>query len=170
MRKTLSMFLILALLLALCACASGDKETPARFYYLREPDNFLYGSSEGVVTFEERDSAGHSGDLKYLLTLYLQGPVTEGLESPFPTGSKLVELSHSGAELILTLDSNFATLTGMDLTLACVCLARTCLSLVNVQSIHILAASPKGEIIINETITIDSLLLEDNAVPAETGK
>lgn len=170
MKRLLSIFLSLALLGSLCACGSREKADAARFYYLREPDNFLYGSSDGAVTFEEREVSGHEGDVKYLLTLYLQGPVTEGLESPFPAGSKLTDLRHSGGEITVTLDSNFATLSGMDLTLACVCLARTCISLANVQTVHILAKSPQGQTVINETITIDSLLPEDSAVPTETGK
>ena len=170
MKKLLCIALTLSLLLSLAACGARGKEESARFYYLREPDNYLYGSADGVVTFEERDAAGHSGDMKYLLTLYLQGPLTEGLESPFPNGCKLVDLVRGGADVTVTLDSNFATLKGMDLTLACVCLARTCFSLVNAQSVRILAQSPRGDILIDETITIDSLILEDSIVPTETGK
>lgn len=170
MKKVLLSILVLALLVPLFGCSPGGTEEPVQFYYLRNSDAFLYGSADGVVTFEERESSGHVGDVKYLLTLYLQGPLDETLESPFPDGCRLVELSRSGSEMTVTLNSYFVTLKGMDLTLACVCLARTCLSLVNVQTVHIQAESFDGQLVVHETINIDSLLLEDSTVPTETGE
>ena len=159
---------LLALLFCFSGCAFGREDSQSvRFYYLRDPDNFIYGSADGVVTWEDRDASGHGYDIRYLLTLYLQGPVEENLESPFPAGCRLQELSRNGEELTLLLNANLSTLKDMDLTLACVCLAKTCFSLTDAQRVRIMAESFSGEVAIDQTIHIDSLLLEDSSQTTE---
>ncbi len=165
MKKVIVLLLALLQLAALVGCSLGGTDfEPVHFYYLRDADAYLYGAEDGVVTYEERDPTGHEGDFRYLLMLYLQGPLDDALESPFPAGCALVELSQTASEMHVTLNSDFATLRGMDRTLACVCLARTCFSLANVRTVHILARSSEEKDNVYETITIDSLLLEDNAI------
>ena len=160
--------LLLAALLCVTGCDSSQDETPGvLFYYLRKSEDFVYGSADGVVTGEERDPSGYRNNLKYLITLYLQGPVDEKLQSPFPAGCKLVVLSQEEEELTLLLNSNFCTLKDMDLTLACVCLAKTCFSLTDAQRVRIMAESFSGEVAIDQTIHIDSLLLEDTPQSTE---
>ncbi len=171
MKKYVVIFLVLSLISSLCGCNHEKEPIDAvQFYYLREEDSYLYGSADGVVTFEDRDPSGHQGDFRYLLTLYLQGPLEDGLESPFPAGCAVTELTRTSTEMTVTLNANFLRLKGMDRTLACVCLARTCFSLANVQKVHIQARDADTEEQIYETITIDSLLLEDNAIASGAGK
>ena len=64
-------------------------------------------------------------------------------------------------QISLLLNSNLTTLKGIDMTLACVCLAQTCFSMTNVQSVRIMAESFDGRIGVDQTIHINSLLLED---------
>lgn len=172
MKKILCLILSLTLLISLFGCDLREKkdEVPVSFFYLRDPDNYVYGSGDGVVTYELRDATEHAGDLKYLLTLYLQGPLDEKLRSPYPAGCKLLELHQDAEEITLLLNSNLATLKDMDLTLACVCLARTCFSLANVRSVRIMVESFADQIAIDQTIHIDSLLPLDTAIPTESGK
>ena len=167
MKRSICIFLILCIFASFCACAQDSASDPVRFFYLRSPDHFRYGSAEGVVTYEERDASGHTGDVKYLLTLYLQGPADEMLHSPFPSGLKIVELSRRENEMYITLNSRFQSLKGMDQTLACVCLARTGLSLVDVQTVHIQVSSDEGQTSLVKSISVDSLLLVDTEADEE---
>ena len=162
MKRAVCLLMILCLLGSACACGKDTSAEPVRFFYLRNPDRYHYGSAEGVVSSEERDASGHTSDVKYLLTLYLQGPVDEMLRSPFPADLKLLDLTRRENNLYITLNSTFLSLKGMDLTLACVCLARTSFSLVDVQAVHIQVSSAEGQISLVKTISINSLLLEDN--------
>ena len=157
---------IICILIVFLLCFSGchlgrESQQNVQFYYLRNADNFVYGSSDGVVTYEERDATGYEQDIRYLLTLYLQGPVDETLESPFPAGCKLKDIALEADQISLLLNSNLTTLKGIDMTLACVCLAQTCFSMTNVQSVRIMAESFDGRIGVDQTIHINSLLLED---------
>jgi spore germination protein GerM len=169
MKKIICLLLSVAiLLLSSCSIHGQEESAVAPFYYLRDPDTFLYGSPDGVVSSENRDIAGHENELNYLLMLYLKGPLDEGLESPFPEGCRLLQLNEKNGKLSIVLNSSFTTLKGMDLTLACVCMARTCFTLTDAESIRIMGKSAHGTILIDETITINSLLLEDTALPTES--
>lgn len=166
MKKILCITLSLILLLSLCGCLSQEAlQAPVEFFYLRT--SFAYGTNDGVITSELRESAGHMNDLRYMLLLYLQGPLDTNLSSPFPAGCRIIDIEESGDELTITLNANFTALQDMDLSLACVCLARTCMSLTDVQTVHIAASSADEDAAVSITIEKDSLLLEDAAVPSE---
>ena len=167
MKRCICLLLILCMVIPFCGCAEEETSEPVRFFYLRYPDRYRYGSAEGVVTYEDRDASGHTGDVKYLLTLYLQGPADETLLSPFPGNLKLMDLTRREKDMYITLDARFLTLKGMDLTLACVCLARTALSLVNAQTVHIQVSSDEGQISLVKSISSNSLLPEDTEASAE---
>lgn len=172
MKKFLSLLLIGSLLIFPSGCGTSrtDSDQTVSFYYLRSSDSYIYGATDGVVSYENRDTAGHNADLNYLLMLYLQGPLAEDLISPFPQGCKLLQLDRNDGKLTVLLNSNMATLRGMDLTLACVCFAKTCFSLTDADSIRIMVKTFDGKISIDQTITIDSLLLEDTLVPDQSDK
>lgn len=161
MKKTGCIFLIISLLLGLCACGFGSAgKEPVEFYYLRT--SFIYGAEDGVIASETRESSGHAGDLNYLLSLYLRGPLDDDLKSPFPAGCQIVELRRDSRTLRLTFDAAFAQLKDLDLTLACACLAKTCFGLSDAMEVKIDAAVPDGNSAVNITISRDSLILEDN--------
>ena len=172
MKRIISLMLIVSLLIIPSGCGTGrtDADQAVPFFYLRASDSYIYGATDGVISFEHRDSAGHSADLNYLLMLYLQGPLAEDLVSPFPQGCKILQLDRKEGKLTVLLNANMATLRGMDLTLACVCFAKTCFSLTDAESVRIMVKTFDGKISIDQTITIDSLLLEDTEVPDQSGK
>jgi len=143
-----------------CPAPGADDAVSVSFYYLRTPADYVYGSEDGVITGENREISGHEGDLRYLLTLYLQGPLDENLQAPFPDGCRILELQSDGTEFALLLNSNFSTLKDMDLTLACVCIAKTCFSLTDAQSIRIMAESFTDQIAVDQTIHMNSLINE----------
>ena len=157
MKKSIALLLVLAITLSLAACASSSAVT---YYYVRNEDEYLYGVSDGVMVGESREAAGHVDDLRYLLILYLHGPVSDNLTSPFPAGTKLVELTREGGALTVQLTSIFTVLEGTDLTLACACLARTCFALTDAQSVTILSM---GLETVSMTLERDDLLLMDDS-------
>ena len=150
--------LILAALLALSLLGCTQTTSDAVFYYTRSPDSYLYGQSDGVIAGEYRDITGHDGDLKYLLTLYFHGPTLEYLRSPFPSGISLRSVERTGGNLSVELSASLTMLTGTDLTLACACLAQTCFTLTDAQSVTI---SSEGLGFVSITLTRDSLMLTD---------
>ena len=157
MKRFLS--ITVALLLILCGCQFSDRiEHPVRFYYVRQADRFVYGSGDGVITYEERDAAGHEADLRYLLSLYLQGPLDEGLRSPFPPECKLLTMSNKDRTVTLVLSESFADLSGLDRSLAYACLGYTCANLDTIETMHILVLNKSKQVILDETISIPSLL------------
>ena len=143
-----------------CPASENENTNPVFFYYLRNPSDYIYGSEDGVIFGESREISGHEGDLKYLLTLYLQGPLDEKLHPPFPDGCRILELQRDDTQLTLLLNANFSTLKDMDLTLACICISKTCFSLTDAQSIRIMAESFTDQIAVDQTIHINSLLNE----------
>ena len=157
MRKIIALTLAVLLLIGLTGCIAIDET--ATFYYARFEDSYLYGMDNAVIAGEYRDVSGHSGDLKYLLTLYFHGPTTEYLRSPFPSGMVLRAVERQGDTVHVALSSSLTMLTGTDLTLACACLARTCFSLTEAESVTI---SSEGLGFVSMTLTRDSLLLVDD--------
>lgn len=157
MKRSLTLALSVILMISLFGCAfpGAQEKAPAEFYYLRA--EYVYGTSDGVVTSELREISGHEIDLRYLLSLYLQGPLDEGLRSPFPEGCTLLELQERDGTLTVTLSPALGELSDMSRTLACVCLARTCFSLTGAETVCIRFSSPDGQLQ-NQTIERESLL------------
>ena len=165
MRKTIVLLLLGAILLSLGACGSSLKE-PVSFYYLRNPNTIVYGSADGLVAPEQREAAGHVGDLEYLLTLYLGGPLDDRLVSPIPEGVTLENLVIRQKNLILVLSSQFAELTDVELTAACVCIATTCFSLTDVDEVTILSPETHLSEGVSMTLTRDSVTFLDDSIPS----
>ena len=155
MRK-LTVFLLLTALL-LCGCgrkgaASADKVT---FYYPRT--DILYGSAEGVLAPEERETSISGNSLEERLNIYFSGPKGEGLENPFPAGTELLSLRQEGGDLIVVLNDAFFRLEGVDLTVACASLAKTCFSLTEESELTVSSEDYEHRII----MTRDSFLFSD---------
>lgn len=162
MRRALIALLVLLLLLGCTGCSfgKGNSMETAVFYYLRNSDpNDLPNQ---VIESETRETPGHSGDLNYLLSLYLQGPLDQELESPFPNGCELVSVIQLDDTLCVTLDSSLTELEDIRLTLACACMAQTCFSMVETEQVQIRAAAPDLSESISMTFSKDSLLLSDD--------
>ena len=159
MKKAIALLLILTFLFGLCAC-QFKKDDTVEFYYQRL--SVAYGAADGVIASETREAAGHTQDLRYLLSLYLRGPLDVELESPFPAGCGLVDIFIEDGVLSVMLDSSFASLTGIDQTIASACLAKTCFGLANISSVCIETPDTAESDPVHIIIDADSLLLEDN--------
>lgn len=163
MKRLLSIVLIVLLCCPLFACSTfgtGIKD-PATFYYPRSI--VTYGVENSVIASEYREAAGHANDPHYLISLYLRGPMDDGLVSPFPTGTSLIGFYQEDRVVYLTLSDAFASLSGLDLSVACACLCKTCFDLCDADRVEIRAESALLGKTQTITMTRDSILLHDNS-------
>ena len=102
MKRILPFLFALSLL---CACAKPPpQENPTyAFYYPQK--QITYCSETGVLASEAR-SFPVGLEFKKILNLYLEGPVSESLRTPFPKGLGILELhcEDSTATLLLSHD------------------------------------------------------------------
>ncbi len=160
--KQLTVFLLLlSLLLTACASREPKHQEPVLFFYCR--DEIAYGSSDSVICSEPREAVGHKDDTAYLLTQYLLGPTSPDLRSPLPAGTALISYRQESTQAILVLSDHIAALSGVELTVACACIAKTVLELSGAATVEIRANSmdigESGVIIMSR----DNLLILDDA-------
>lgn len=136
-----SLCLTLALLfLGLAGCTQKDDlQNPEACYYLRSETDYIFGVSDGIIAFELKENSYDS--LEQFLNVYLSGPESKDLRNPFPTGSKIVSATETDSVVFLILTDSFASLSGMDLTLASACLAKTCFEATSCSAVRISAES-----------------------------
>lgn len=148
MKRMLCILLTAAMLLGICGCTgpNEDIKEPVSFYYCREVDKVTYGASDGVVVREIREGSGME-DPAEILSLYLKGPQSDGLNRTFPKGVTLVSFTAEDKTAVIVLSDFFSALTGMDLTLACACLTLTVCELTGAEGI---------------TVTTETTLLDGN--------
>ena len=158
MRRVFCLLIALMLLISFPSCKQ-EEDPSVRFFYLR--NEFVYGAEDGVIASEERDIAVE--DMGYLLALYLDGPQTETLISPFPKGTRLISTHMLDGILTLELSSEFAVLEDVKLSLAAGCIVSTCFDLSEATAVRIVSQSRKNDISI--TLTRDSLTLANNSIP-----
>lgn len=131
MRKFLCLLFALILL---TGCVKEPKKTEAAFYYPRVI--YAYNRDDAVVAKEFRDKGG-STSVNYLLDLYLQGPLSDNLQNPFPQNLRLLSVHTDGKTVYMTVTDELATISGASLILACSCLGRTAMELTGCSSAEI---------------------------------
>lgn len=169
MKRIIGWMLTLLLVAVLFGCQFPNSKTKdsVSFYYQRSGGNYVYGSEDAIIAPESREISGSRDNLRYLLTLYFHGPLDSALVSPFPSGTALADLQVEETSLTITLNSHFAQLEGINLTIACTCLARTCFDLTDAEAVEIKASPANGGAAVSVTITRDNVLLVDS-IPETT--
>ena len=158
MKPFLALLLILSLLAGFASCSEPQAVT---YYYLRNENNYISGTDNGIIVGESREAASSVHDLQHLLILYLHGPSNDAFLSPFPQDTTLLGLEQTEDSLVVHLSSAAATLKDTALTLACACMAQTCFGLTPVNSVTVTAED------VSMTLTRNSLLLVDNMAGPE---
>ena len=135
MKKLLILVLFCSLVFSFIGCGSEDttEDTPYLYYYLRA--DILYGAEDGVISPEA--CGWENTDADTMLRLYLLGPNSEHLVSPYPAGTTLLSVKKSDNSLLVYLSSDFTKLADLEYTLACACLAKTCFSLYDITEVTI---------------------------------
>lgn len=150
-------FILAVLLCFLSGCTATEKENGAVRFYYRQADLSYNTDGAGVIGSESRDLSMDREDLGQLLALYFRGPLDQTLRSPFLSGTKVIEFVTVGDTLVLTLDT--VPSQGIDWTVACTCLAMTCLELTDAEQVQIDASY--GSTAASTIISRDSLILSD---------
>lgn len=158
MKRIICIFLA-ALMLAGCSFSFGDR---TEFYYCRREFDY-YGDSP-VIASEKRDVTGHADDLRYLLSLYLMGPVDTELVCPFPAGTRLTDVQQDDGTLTVILTDTSKSLSDPGFSLAAVCLGKTCMALTGAEAVTIVSGNR------TTTVTEADLLLTDTERPSETNE
>jgi len=136
MKRFLVFLIALSVLLALGACREESDEGYV-FYYLHNGDVTIRPPADSSLVPEIRDTASTNPEIAYLLRLYLEGPVTENLVSPFPDGTILISVSQEGSTLSMVLSEEYSTLSDIHLTLAGACLSSTCFALSDAEEVAV---------------------------------
>lgn len=160
MKRLLSMILCLALVL--CGCTRPEPESPGTFYYSRTETAYL--DSSGVLAPEERELAGISGNVEAIVRLYCAGPLSTGLENPLPPGTELLGYTLYDHVLTLRFNKALAELSGIELTVAAGCLARTFLPLTGAETLIITANGALLGSNPSMTLTLEDLSLRDDSL------
>lgn len=159
MKKAICLILVAFLLCTLTACENKKIENPVNFYYLRA--KYTYGSADSVISAEIHEYPD-TNNTAGLITQYLKGPQDSLLTSEFPFGTKLVMLQQQDSSISITLTDHISRLSGVSLSLACVCLAKTVMEYTGVNTVFI---SAETKFLANKSyiiITADDILLFDN--------
>lgn len=162
MKKLLCIFLILCCICTLVACAPEKQPQDSYTVYYRRGTP-AYGSADGVIGQTYLLTSGREDDIPYLLRKYLASTPEDGFVSPFTQDMTLVSFELDGPTAKVVLSNQIAELSGIQLTIALVCLSRTVISLTNCQEVIISANSVQlnGQNYI--TLTPDSYLLLDES-------
>lgn len=140
MKKRIAAFFCAAALLFGTACQKEKMPEllhPVQFFYKTAETTFE--GEYGVIAPEQREANGHEEDLQWLLEAYFAGPQGDTLVAPFRSETTLTDCSLEDGVLSVTVSSHLAELGGVDLTVACACIAMTCLEFADVDSVQISA-------------------------------
>lgn len=166
MKKCVLLILILSLLTCIWGCGQQSEEIqkPVHFYYLA--DLTAEEKFDQVIVKEIAESAGLTEE--ELLNRYLAGPAAENTINPFPSGLSVIYLRKQESKVVLILSPELLELSGLDLTLACSCLATTVFELYGCQSLEIIV---NGHLIEGKTsiiISREDLVLYDESYVSES--
>lgn len=168
MKRLTAIILLITLCAGLFGCHAQADHPSCTFYYFRTDPKF--SGINGVIAPEQRQLSGGENDLDVLLELYLQGPMSQNLENPLPDSCPVPNWELSDGTLFLSFSQELAQLSGMDLTLAASCLARTFLELTGAESLVLTA---EGKLLNGEAALVlsrDQLILRDDSMDQLRGE
>lgn len=161
MKQLLCIFLACLMLVCLTSCSSEDPNA-ITFYYCREPEAYRFFEETGVIGRETRDITGHRNDLRYMVSLYLAGPMEEELISPFTKATRLVSAELSGREIHIELSGHNKIMTDSEFSLACACLTLTCMDFMDCDAVTIVSGER------TMTMNTENIFLYDTLPTQET--
>jgi len=154
MKRIVCLILAFSVLLSGCGFFGERIREPVTFHY-------LCGNYQEelccVIVSEEREAAGHTGDLAYMMALYQMGPSGEELVSPLPPGTGIVTEVENGHIFLELSDAAYA-LSDLEYSLACACLTLTCLDISDAESVTVTCGSR------SKTMTRESIAMQDAEV------
>ncbi len=151
LRVLISLLLVLALFSGCAQTGVVQKpKEPVNFYYCTRSEE--HSQVDALILPEAREALGHTDDPQYLISLYLNGPLSYQYVSPFPHGVTLHAFSVNDGTADVTLSSQITQLTDFEATLAFACLTLTVKELTGTDRVTI--RSQNGLINDNPSITL----------------
>lgn len=137
MKRCSAFLLMVLMLILLIGCKKTTGTATANFYY--RTATAQYHAQSSVMQAETRKVETNLSDLEGILQLYLEGPVSRKLESPFPAGTALKAVQSSKDTTAIVLSDEIGLLSGVELMIACGCLAATVTEISQSETIQIRA-------------------------------
>ena len=164
MKRLIAAFLSVVISLAFSGCilSADDPENTTTLYYIRS--EYQYYGTDNVIVGEERIVVSRTDAFDQLLDLYLAGPLDDGLTSPLPQDTHLVDIREYSGLLEITLSDTEKTLSDAEFSLACVCIGKTIME--GSDIIQITVFSGERSMTVNRT----NYLLTDEIDPSEMSK
>ena len=162
MKKLPALLLCISILFCICGCKKEKTAliAPVAFYY--RTTEFCYDGTTHVIGSEQRESAGFNDNMQLLLNAYFNGPISEDLTSPFPRSLKAISYSVFGTTAIVEVSSVISQIKGIDVSIACACIASTVLELNDkIERVQIRSGGPYLDGSNSITITRSHFLLSD---------
>lgn len=122
---------VLAMLLLAAGCEGGQEQAQSYAVYFRALEG------EAALAAEERTLPPDMDPAEGLLRCLLEGPEGEGLTRTIPTAVTVRSFSLEGGVLEVDFSSRYASLSGIDLTLADYSVVRTLSQLEEVETVVI---------------------------------
>lgn len=137
MKQTICTILTISFLYLLCSCGNNNIKIkdPVNFYYCTPETQF--GEHSTLMVAQIREAKDHIQDYPYLISQYLNGPITYDCVSPFPGGTTLEEFTINKSQASIVLSPHIATLSGSELMLACACMTKTVIEMTGVETVQI---------------------------------
>ncbi len=152
---------VLALILtSACDNNSDNFKEPANFYYTNATVSFF--EAESVIAPEVRETVDQNGNITDIINVYLSGPISDKLTSPFPAGLSIISAQRTKDTYSLTFNKQFSSLSGLDLTIACSCICATVAELTNCNTVEIIYEGQQSQNTSPLTFSYDSLLFLDS--------
>lgn len=162
--KRLFCILLIVLLLMFSGCKNNPDnfQKPANFYYQNSSGSFF--NSDSVITHEIRETSIYNGRIEDILNSYLEGPVSDKLVSPFPTGLNVITVQHINNYIVITFSDEFSRLSGLDLTIACSCICATVAELTGYNTVEIKTEGSFPDNLTSLVVSYDELLFMDESL------
>lgn len=158
MKRTGLILTVLLLLVSLPACGSGEKDTDGFLVYYAATAN----SKEKSAVVGERWVLPQEGDaVEAALDRLEAEPVTPGLVSPYPTGTKVNSWRREGTTLYVDFNEPYSRLTGVQLTLADYCTVLTLTQLEEIDQVCITADAEELPERTHQMLRAEDVLLQD---------
>lgn len=137
MKRFFVFTLVILLLLVGCSRGRGGQEdaqaVELQFYYTVE--DLTQTGVELAIQSETREEQIYT--LDEMLAVYFRGPADDTLVSPFPAGTRVLNIMEQDGELVLVMSGEYFTLSGVELSLAACCLVNTVCKYALVDSITV---------------------------------
>lgn len=136
MKRIILLTLLTAILISLFACTTNTMHKGSVvFYYIKNEKDFD-GKTPIMTPYYPQIDHNTNGYAE-ILNVYFNGPTNYNCQSPFPAGTTIEDINITRSKAHLMLSPQFATISGIDSTVACACLTKTVIELTGVNTVQI---------------------------------